>query len=71
MSKSANTRKAIQTMTVRATLAKYLSGQDLEHAVRDMQDAMRVGPQAWAFKRAGEDEIKDDRTYYTAGGAAI
>lgn len=52
MSRSNTQRRAIQTFTVRSVLSKYLQGQELELAIRDLNDAMRVGPQAWAFKRA-------------------
>lgn len=68
MSKGNSQRRAIQAFTVRAALAKYLSGQELELAVRDLNDAMRTGPQAWAFKRAPTPEELDDRTYYSTGG---
>ena len=68
MSRSNTQRRAIQTFTVRSVLSKYLQGQELELAIRDLNDAMRVGPQAWAFKRAPDSEPQDDRTYYTSGG---
>lgn len=68
MSKKGSLRRTTQTWAVRLALSKYLSGQELELAVRDLKDAMRTGPQAWAFKRAPAPEELDDRTYYTTGG---
>jgi hypothetical protein len=67
MSKNGSLRRTTQAWTVRAALAKYLSGKDLDHAVRDLNDAMRSGPQAWAFKPKVVEE-PDDRTYYSTGG---
>lgn len=54
MSKSATRRKATQTLTVRAVLSKYLTAESLENAIEELKDAMRVGPQAWAFKPKAE-----------------
>jgi hypothetical protein len=54
MSKTATRRKATQSMTVRAVLAQYLTGLQLESAIAALQDAMRHGPQAWAFKPKSE-----------------
>jgi hypothetical protein len=68
MSRSNTQRRAIQTFTVRSVLTKYLEGQPLELAIRDLNDAMRTGPQAWAFKRAPDPEPQDDTIYYTSGG---
>lgn len=68
MSKGNSHRRAVQAWTIRAALAKYLSGPELELAIRDLNDAMRTGPQAWAFKRAPDPEPQDDRIYYTSGG---
>lgn len=71
MSKGENNRKAVQLHTCRAVLVKYLEGRQLELALRDLKDAMRLGPQAWAFKKTEENEPADDRTYYQTGGAGL
>lgn len=68
MSKNGSLRRTTQTWAVRLALSKYLSGQELELAIRDLNDTMRHGPSAWAFKRATTEEERDDRTYYSTGG---
>ena len=70
VSKNSSIRKATQLWTCRAVLSKYLTGEQLELALRDMKDAMRHGPQAWAFKP--KDEVpEDDRVYYETGGYEV
>lgn len=56
MSRPSKLRQATQTHTCRAVLAKYLEGEQLEAALIDLRDAMRTGPQAWAFKKAEDLE---------------
>ncbi len=68
MSRSANLRKATQLHACRAAMSRYLLGELLEVALRDLRDAMRTGPQAWAFKSAAESDPPDERTYHHAGG---
>lgn len=65
MSSKANVRKTTQLWACRAVLSNYLDGDQLEKALLDLKHMMRHGPQAWAFKRASEDD--DERTYYKAG----
>lgn len=60
-------RRVMQEMTCRAALSKHLEGAALEAALFDLRDAMRHGPQSWAFK-AAEQEVPDERVYYSAGG---
>jgi len=64
VSKGQNRRKAVQNMTCRSVVSKYLDGTDLESCLMDLRAAMRSGPQAWAFKPQGAEELVDDRIYY-------
>lgn len=59
MSKSKNHRQAVQSLTCRAVLAQHLAGDQLEAAMVSLREAMRKGPQAWAFQRTEAPMIDD------------
>ena len=58
MGKGGNVRKATQLMALRSVVARYLTGPELEQCIGELRHAMRMGPNAWAFKK---DEPKEGK----------
>lgn len=69
MSSAVARRRAVQILTLRSVIARYLSGQDLEFCISELKEATRHGPSSWAFKRDTQEGSEEpEPIIYTSGG---